>query len=88
MAKTAAFRKYVAIPFTSASAAAVLVTAIVVGSKMTGYEGRYQTSGTPVSFAEAWTDVPILAGLIFAVTFLVLAVWAKVRSPTHDHPSN
>jgi hypothetical protein len=77
---TSAFRRYVAIPFAFAGAAAAVMATIVVLARMTGYQGRYQTSGTPVPFVEAWTDVPDLAGLIFVVTFVVLAIWAKVRS--------
>jgi hypothetical protein len=75
------FGRYVAISFAIASGAAVLMAAIVVGSAMTGYQGREQPSGTPVPFLEAWKDVPPLAGLIFVVTFFVLVIWLTVRSP-------
>jgi hypothetical protein len=54
---------------------------IVVGSKMTGYRGKYETYGTPVSFSEAWADASYLAGLIFVVTFFVVAIWLLARSP-------
>ena len=74
------FRRYVTIPFAFASAAAAVMATFVVVTRMTGYQGKYQTSGTPVSFVEAWKDVPDLAGLIFVVTFLVLLIWTKVRS--------
>jgi hypothetical protein len=74
-----AFRRYVTIPFVFATAAAAAMATITVVTRMTGYRGKYQTSGTPVSFVEAWTDVPVLAGLIFVVTFLVLSIWTKLR---------
>jgi hypothetical protein len=80
MLTTKAFRRYVATPLAFASAAAAVVAAIALVERMTGFQGRDQPSGTPLPFVEAWTGVPDLAGLIFVVTFLVLAIWAKVRS--------
>jgi len=91
MPTSKAFRNYVAIPFAFASVAATGTATIGVLISMTGYRGKYQTSVIPTPFAEAWTDVATLAGLIFVVTFLVLAIWVKVRwreQPTNDHPSN
>ena len=91
MATARAFRKYVAIPFAFASAAAAAMATIVVFERMTGFQGTHQPSGTPVPFVEAWTDVSDLAGLIFVVTFLVLIIWTKLRSralPTRGDSSN
>ena len=56
-----ALKRYVAIPLAFASAAAAVMAAIVVVSRMTGYQGKFQPTGTPVPFVEAWTDVPLLA---------------------------
>ena len=72
------FRKYVAIPLAFASINAILMAGVVVFTQLTGYRGRYQTSGTPVRFTDAWANVPELAGLIFVVTFVVLAIKARV----------
>ena len=77
--KQKSLQKYVVIPFLAASAAATLLVIMVVGGRITGYAGRNETSAVPIPFAEAWTFVPELAGMIFIVTFLVLAVWAGVR---------
>jgi hypothetical protein len=74
-----AFNKYVAIPFACASAAAGGMAAIVVFNEITGFRGRDQPSATPVPFMEAWTNLPLLAGLIFIGTFLVVAIWAALR---------
>jgi hypothetical protein len=74
-----AFVRYVARPLAFASIAAILMICVAVFTEMSGYRGRYQTSGTPVPFTEAWTHVPALAGLIFGVTFLVLTIRAIFR---------
>ena len=72
------FRRYVTFPFVWASAAALFMAGYVVFRGVTGYRGKNQPAIAPVSLSEAWEDVPELAGLIFVVTFLVLAVKARV----------
>jgi cellobiose-specific phosphotransferase system component IIC len=82
------FRTYVAIPFAVASVVSVGMAAFVVFAGLTGFRGKFQPSATPVPLAEAWIDARDLSGLIFVVTFLVLAVWTWIRSRPKRFLSN
>jgi hypothetical protein len=77
---TTTLRKSITLPCAVAVAAAAVMATVVVVGRMTGFQGKFRTRGTPVPFGEAWTNVPDLAGIVFVVTFLVLAIWGKVRS--------
>ena len=73
------FRRYIAIPLAGAALGAIGMAAVMVVSRMTGYQGKFESRVRGLPFSEAWTDVHFLAGLIFVVTFVVLAVKERVR---------
>ena len=86
--KTGAFRAYVAIPLAVASAAAVGMAVQAVLTGITGYDGKGSHTHTTVPVAEAWSTALDLAGVIFVVTFLVIAAWTKIRSRRNYWSSN
>ena len=65
-------------PLAYACVAAIFVAGDIVFAEMTGYQERGYPRATPVPFADAWSKVPDLAGVILFVTFLVFAVKARV----------
>jgi hypothetical protein len=67
------FKRYLVLPFAFACLGAAFIASIAVIRRMTGYEGKYQTSGTPVPFSQAWTNVPLMSLVIFVVT---LSCWS------------
>ena len=71
-------RRYIVIPLAGAALGAVFMVALMVVSRMTGYQGKRLPRVSGVPFSEAWTDVHLLAGLIFVVTFGVLAFKERV----------
>ncbi len=73
------FVRYVVMPLASATAAAAGMAIIMVLHDITGHRGQNQTADAPVPFLRAWTDVPLMAGLLFVVTYVVLSVWVMVR---------
>ncbi len=48
-------------------------------SDLTGYKGRSRGFEHRHSIAQAWRDVPLFAGMMFVIAFVVLVVHAFIR---------
>ena len=80
--------RFLVVPLFVAVFVALLMTSITVFMAWTGVRGKLETSGTPVPFLEAWHDVPMLAGLMFVVGFLVSVVWMILKGPSRVKPKS
>jgi hypothetical protein len=72
--------RYWLAPLAWAVGSAVLFGAFMFLRALSGYEGRHGGFTHRHSAAEAWRDVPLFAGMIFVITFVVLMVFVRVRS--------
>jgi hypothetical protein len=72
-------RRHIVFPLACALLAALLMLVIGTVNGVTGFRGGNESSGVPLLLTQALTDALPLAGLIFVVTFVVVAIWVQVR---------
>jgi hypothetical protein len=66
---------YVAVPAAYAAVGAGLVGAISLVTLLSGFRGRYQSTGPGLPFDEALAIATLLSASVFVVTFVVVSVW-------------